>query len=212
MKHKIIPLLFSLMCLNGLAQTGSGKEDHLEPDNGYFGMYSHEYEYFANIRSILFKGLSESPRVRYMAFPSFATEHVWQIERDPQSRKNTIVVKWAKESIWETKDKSTITVDTWRNSLSQEDADLIAQLYLNALLKTQFVVRNSIGLDGATYYFYVNESGKMSGQTWSPRGPNMRKLVEISQTIMKEAMSTSFVGLSAPLRAQIKELTAALFL
>lgn len=213
MKSKIVFILFSLVCLNGLAQTGSGKDDHLEPDNGYFDMYSHRYEYYANIRSILFKGLSENPRVRYMAFPSFSTEYVWQIERDPQSRKNTIVVKWAKESIWETKDKSTITVETWRNSLSQEDADLIAQLYLNALLKTRYVVRNSIGLDGCTYYFTVNESGKMSGQTWSPQsGSNTGKLVNISQAILNEAMSKTFVGLSAPLRTQIKELTAALFL
>ncbi len=210
MKTKILPLLFSLICLNGFAQ--SAKDDHLEPDNGYFSMYSHQYEYFANIRSILFKGLAESPRVRYMSMPSSSTEYVWQIECAPQSRIYTIVARWAKESIWEAKDKSKVEVETSSYHLSQEDADLIAQLYLNALLKTQFVVRNSIGLDGASYYFTANESGRMSGQTWSPRGPNMRKLVDISQAIMNEATSKTFVGLSAPLRTQIKELTAALFL
>jgi len=212
MKNKIVLILFSLVCMNGLAQTGSGKDDHLEPDNGYFSLYSNQYENYAIIRSILFKGLEERPRVRYFVMPSFAPEFVWQIERDPQSRKNTIVVRFAKENIWEAKDKLKIEVETSRNSLSQEDADLIEQLYLNALLKTQFVVGYSMVVDGATYYFYVNEKGRMSGKTSNPSGPNMRKLVNISIAITNEATSKTFVGLSAPLRTQIKELTDALFL
>lgn len=210
MKTKILPLLFSLICLNGFAQTA--KDDYLEPDDGIFSFYSNQFENFAFIRSILFKGLAESPRVRYLVMPAFAPEFLWQIERDPQSHTNSIVVRFAKENIWEANDKSKIEVETSRNRLSQDDAELIEQLFLNALLKTQFVVHNTIVLDGATYYFSVNESRRMSGHTSNPRGPNMRQLVTISRAIMNEVSSSTFVELSAPLRTQIKELSAALIL
>ena len=104
-------------------------------------------------------------------------------------------------------------MEKWRNSISLEDLELIKQLYRNAILKTQYVVRNSIGLDGTSYYFSVNDMGPMSGQTWSPnKGSTMDKLVAISEAIMNEAKASTFVGFSAPLRAQIKELTLAMFL
>lgn len=99
------------------------------------------------------------------------------------------------------------------DSLSQEDADLIKQLYHNAIMKTQFVVRNSIGMDGTRYYFSENNIGSSSGQTWSPSdGTKMGKLVKISDQLMEEAKASTFVGLSAPLRTQIKKLTNELFL
>ncbi len=214
MKNKIVLILFSLICLNGLAQSlGSSKDDHLEPVEGYFDMYNYRHEYYANIRSILLKGLAERAEIKYLVKPSFEAEYVLQVELDPQSRKNTICVKKAKESIWYAKDKSKIEVETWRNSISQEDVDLIKQLYRNAILKTQYVVRDGMGLDGTTYFFTVSDRGMMSGQTWSPSGgTTMDKLVKISEAIVKEAKATTFAGLSAPLRAQIKELTNALFL
>jgi len=208
MKHKILVFLFSMVSLVGFAQN-----DHLEPLNGYFDMYSHEYEYYANIRSILFKGMPGSPVLRYLVIPSFETEYVLQVDRGQANNTYYINVRRAKQSIWSTKDKSIIEVEKWRNSISLEDLELIKQLYQNAILKTQYVVRNTIGTDGTRYYFSVDEMGLMSGQTWSPnKGSTMEKLVNISEAIMNEAKASTFVGFSAPLRAQIKELTLALFL
>lgn len=207
MKRTVLPILFSLVSLVGFAQN-----DHLEPIGGYFDMYSHQYEYYANIRSILFKGMLDNPVLRYFVIPSFTTEYVVQVDRGEANNNYYINVRRGKQSIWYEKDKSKIEVEKWRNSISSEDVELIKQLYRNAILKTQYVVRNSIGLDGTSYYFTVNDMGPMSGQTWGPRGSNMKKLVDISEAIMNEAKSSTFVGLSAPLRAQIKELTLALYL
>jgi len=208
MKHTILVILFSLVSLAGFAQN-----DHLEPIGGYFDMYSHQYEYYANIRSILFKGMLDNPVLRYLVIPSFETEYVLQVDRGEANNKYYINVRRGKQSIWYEKDKSKIEVEKWRNSISLEDLELIKQLYRNAILKTQYVVRNTIGMDGTRYYFSVNDMGSMSGQTWSPgKGSTMEKLVNISEAIMNEAKATTFVGFSAPLRAQIKELTLALFL
>jgi len=207
MKIKIVPFLFLLISLNGFAQN-----DHLEPVDGYFDMYNYRYEYYGNIRSILFNGLSESPEVRYFVLPSFETEYVLQVERG-RDTKNQVIVKRAKQSIWYTKDKSTIEVETWKNSLSQKDVDLIKQLYHNAIMKTQFVGHNTSGADGTRFYFSVNNLGLNTGQTWSPSGDTkMGKLTQISEKLMEEVKSTTFAGLSTSLRSQIKELTAALFL
>jgi hypothetical protein len=157
--------------------------------------------------------LPDNPEIRFLVIPSFITEFALQVDRDQPNNKYYINVRRAKQSIWSTKDKSTIEVEKWRNAISKEDVDLIKQLYRNAILKTQYVVRNSIGLDGETYHFSVYEMGLWSGQTWSPRnGSNMDKLVQISEKMVEEAKSSTFVGLSPSLRSQIKELTIAMFL
>lgn len=208
MKHTILVMLFSLVSLVGVAQN-----DHLEPVEGYFDMQEYRYEYYANIRSILFKGMLDYPVLKYVVRPSFEPEYVLQIDRGEANNKYYINVRRAKENIWYAKDKSNVEVEKWRNSISTEDVELIKQLYRNAILKTQYVVRNTIGMDGTTYIFTNNDMGLMSGQTWSPgKGSTMEKLVTISEAIMNEAKATTFVGFSAPLRAQIKELTLALFL
>ena len=84
MKRTVLPILFSLVSLVGFAQN-----DHLEPIGGYFDMYSHQYEYYANIRSILFKGMLDNPVLRYFVIPSFETEYVVQVDRGEANNINT---------------------------------------------------------------------------------------------------------------------------
>ena len=69
-----------LVSANGMAQLV--REDHLEPVNGYFEQYSHQDEYYANVKSILFNGLSESPECRFFVLTPYP-EQVLQIERKP---------------------------------------------------------------------------------------------------------------------------------
>ena len=144
MKGNILLILFSFICLNGLAQkleSLSNYPDHLEPVGWNFGTVN---DYYVNIRSILFKGLPYDLQVRYLVIPSFQTEYVMQIDRDNVTKKYYVNVRRAKQSIWKTEDKSTVEVEKWRNIISQEDVDLIKQLYSNAIMKTQYIKKIGI--------------------------------------------------------------------
>ena len=203
MKDKIIILLFSIIYLNGFSQ-----KDHLEPVGGYFDLYEYEHEYFSNIRSILFKDLSDSPEIRYFVRPSFDTEYVLQIEHDRDSDKYFIVFHRAKQSIWSTEDKQSIAVVKRQNRISKSDVDLIKDLYINAIKKTKYIESDLIGLDGTTYLFTVFDFGLKTGQTWSPReGTKMHELTLISEKVIGETKATNFLGLSPKIKNRIKHLS-----
>jgi hypothetical protein len=203
MRNKILIFLFSIISWNGFSQ-----DDHLEPDDGYFDLQKYSYEYYSKIRSILFKGLSDSPEIRYFVKPSFDTEYVLQIEYDRDNDNYFIVFQRAKESIWYKKDKQNIIVEIKRNRISKGDVELIKDLYINAIKKTQFIERDIIGLDGTTYVFTVFDFGLKTGQTRSPKkDTKMDELIHISEKLIGETKAMDFLGLSHRLKNKIKELS-----
>lgn len=199
MKTKLLLILCALVSLNGIAQSNNVvKDDHLNPEEAIFDMYDHHVEYYSNIRSVLMKGLKENPTVRYVVVPSFDVEYLFQIDCDYQKNTYEIVVCRAKESIWDTKDKSKIRVETWHNSLSKDDADLIITLFRRAVAGVKnpevSLDKKSIHearLDGTNHFFSCREltpMGVRTGVTWSPpAGSKMERLVNLSDRITEWA-------------------------
>jgi hypothetical protein len=193
-----------LVSANCMAQ----KEDHLVPVEWGFSMYESQYEHYANVRSILFKGLKEYPEARFLVIPSFETEYVWQVEYDFLSRKSVIVVKMAKVRIEDSKKKSKIKVETWRNSLSGSDVNLIVSLFSQAIAGVKYPeVRSVMNYDntdlyeptsfrlfsGVKYYFSYSDHFPMeqrTGVTWSPdKATEMGRLVDIATKLTEWAKS-----------------------
>lgn len=199
MKNKPFFLLAVCLLLSANGMADFGKEDHLEPVNGYLEQLVWYNEYYAKIQSILFKGLSDFPECRFFV-RDLPTESVLQIERralDGSGIKFDLVYKRAKQSIWGTKDTSNIQVDTWRNGISSNDVNVIASLFRQAIAGVKFpevpIERNynnddynlgSMRLDGTYFYFTYNEhyySELRSGFIWSPNeGTKMRRLVDVA--------------------------------
>lgn len=203
MKENFLILLFTILSLNGFSQN-----DHLEPVSGYFDLYEYRHEYYSNIRTILFEGLSDSPKIRYFVRPSFGTEYVLQIEYDSENDKHYIVHHRAKQSIWYSKNKQRIEVKKSRKRISKSDTELIKNLYINAVKKTKYIESDLIGLDGTTYVFTVFDNGLKTGQTWSPRkDTKMHELAQISEKLIGETKATDLLGLSLMIKKRIKQLS-----
>lgn len=221
MKTKLILILCAWVSLNAIAQSNNVvKDDHLNPVQAIFDMYDHRVDYYSNIRSVLVKGLKGNPEVRYLVTPSFEKECLFQIENDYQKNTYEIVVNWAKESISGTKDKSKIGVETWRNSLSETDADLIITLFRHAVAgvknpEVSFEKKSLVGyvgLDGSSHFFSCMEQtpvGLRTGVTWSPqKGSKTERLVTIADRITEWAKSNKgTVVLPDELKTAILNLT-----
>lgn len=211
MRTKLILILSALICLSGCIESKKSdkainvvKDDYLNPVEGFFDMSDAQVEYHTNIQSILLKGLKEKPEVRYLVIPSFEAEYLFQIEKPNLGNRYGIVVRRAKESIDEAEDRSNVEVETWSNSLSKEDADLIITLFRLAVSEVKnpdvsFEKKEdgrehvSLRLDGKRHYFSSLEQtpvGIRTGVTWSPReGSNMKQLVDIANNITNLAKS-----------------------
>ena len=210
MKTKLILILSALMSLYGCTHSNNAikdnqlviKDDHLNPVEGFFDMSDSQVEYRTYIQTILMRGLKKNPEVRYLVTPSFEAEYLFQIEKPKLGNIYGIVVRRAKESIYEAEDKSNIEVETWSNSLSEDDADLIITLFRRAVSEVKnpevSFEKNkngrecaSLRLDGECYYFSSLEQtpeGIRTGVTWSPyEGSNMKQLVDIANQIIELA-------------------------
>lgn len=62
----------------------------------------------------------------------------------------------------------------------------IIEVWRKMLLRTRYIEKDTVGLDGETYYFGINStsSGYMSGQVWSPdRDSTTGNLVALAETM-----------------------------
>ncbi len=202
MKQKFILLLFSIISINAFSQ-----DDHLEPVSGYFDLYEYKYQYYSNIKSILFKDLYDSPEIRYFVRPSFTPEYVLQIEYNREKKIYYIVFHKAQKSIWYTKKKKSIKVKKTRKKISKKDVELIKKLYINAIKKTKYGQKDISYFDGITYTFTVANKGLKSGETHSPKqNTKMYELIQINEKIIKD-IEGIFVGLSPSIKKRIKKLS-----
>ena len=63
------------------------KDDHLTPIRGVFDISDSSFDYYSKIRTLLFKGLSDSPEISLLINPSFTPESVLNIEVDRETNK-----------------------------------------------------------------------------------------------------------------------------
>jgi hypothetical protein len=165
--------------------TSKGQEDHLVPANGIFSEYDFQFEYYSDVRKILFNGLSDKPETRFVIIPSFNTEQVLDIEIKDDTY--YLVYRKCRESIWNSKNKKNIKVDEIRKEISRESANLMTKLYKVAILKAKFEDSKVSHVDGENYYFSVRDLGIMAAMTWSPNeGTKMSQLVNISYALIKQ--------------------------
>ncbi|MCE7990573.1 MAG: hypothetical protein HEP71_01280 [Roseivirga sp.] len=186
-------------------------QDHLEPNSNIFEDYDFQYQYYSQIRDLLFEGLSDQPISQLIILPSFSKELVWQIDNNQKDNKYYSITSTANHSIWynqyEDKPKK-LKQEISRNEITKESAELIRKLFLVALKGVKYSDDRQ-GLDGTNYYFSVTEMGSKSGTIWSPRkGSKMRELVDLSQRVIGETQKQS--NLSKSLIKDINKLISEL--
>ncbi|MEQ9166613.1 MAG: hypothetical protein RLO12_10175, partial [Fulvivirga sp.] len=191
-----------LLCLLSLV---ANAQDHLEPNNGLFEEYEFRLEYFSQIREILFDGLSEQPYAQMVIIPSFSKELVWQLNEE--GGKYVSVLSTPNHSIWYNqyeKKPKTLKNEISKNEISYESAKLIKELYWAALNTVRYG-EDRQGFDGVSYYFSTISEVQKSGAIWTPKeGSKMKKLVDVSQSIITETQKKA--KLSDDLTLRIREL------
>lgn len=183
-------------------------QNNLEPVQSIYDIYDFQFKYYSMVRKILFKGLSDSPEVRYQVMPSFTPENVLVIEYDDEKKKYYLKYHICKESIWYSDDRKNVKVDTYKKEIDKTSVDLIKSLFQTAVLRTKFPEKIMEGMDGTNYYFSVNHYGMKSGTIWSPSEySNTGKLVSIGNTLKELVKSkASIVKFDKKFTAQIEKL------
>ncbi len=183
----LILLLISLQ----LSTFGQSGEDHLEPTEGYFSLYRHQYEYYPFIYKYLIKDLAWDPVARILTIPSFSGENVLSIERvGPEDKKFKVIYKTCKESIWYKKDKGSIEVLSFEKDIDSTTVELLRKIFEKVLADTRYNCKGRFGLDGVTYVFtgFSLGFGVRSGEIWSPaNGTKMHDLIELGDLLIELA-------------------------
>lgn len=187
-------------------------QDHLEPTADIFSEYQFMYEYGSEIRDVLFERLSHKPMTRLVVLPAFSKEEIWQIEYDQELDKYYSVSRTGTHSIWYNQYKEKpekIELETTKNEIDKETAELIKQLFLIAIRTVSYPDDEKIGLDGVNYYFSSFDLGIKSGTIWSPgQDSKMGRLVHICNELRHQTLKTG--KLDEELSLSIKQLISEL--
>lgn len=179
----------------------------MEPNSNIFEDYDFQYEYYSQVRDLLFEGLTDSPVCQLIIIPSFSKELIWQIEYNREENKYFSITSTANHSIWynQYKDRpKKLKQKISNNEIEKETAEIIQKLNLTAMQTVKYS-DDSQGLDGTNYYFSVSNMNTMSGTIWSPsKGSKMDKLINVSHELITETQKQS--NLNADLIEDIKKL------
>lgn len=210
MKNGLVLLLLSTIFSSLKAQ------DHLRPEDGFFGSRDFQVEYYSKVRKLLYAGLDDRPNARVLILPSFAPEGVFDLSFNEKMRNYVISVHTADKSIWYNemeKNKKKVTIIKHAQTVDKNTAQLMINLFNKALNTVKYPEKDSHGLDGTTYHFMSFDRNLRAGYTWSPReNTEMGKLVEIVQELIGLTMKNknkSFV-LPKTLKNKIDQLTKTL--
>jgi hypothetical protein len=184
------------------------KGDHLEPVGSIYDIYDFQFEYYSKVRKVLFKGLTDSPEIRFQVMASFTPENVLDIEFDRNNSQYYIVYHICETMIWDNKKWDKVKVQVYKTEIDKESVELIKSLFDIAITQTKFPENETMRLDGAEYYFSINKFGLKSGTVWSPSDETkMRKLVDIGYELIKLAKSKEdLVKIDKDLRKKIENL------
>lgn len=178
-----------------------GQEDHLLPGKNILGVDDFQFDYYSEVRKVLFDNLSDDTEIRFLVLPSNGSERILMIENDKKTERYYLVYRIAHENIWriyyhtkEGKKISKISVDTWRVEIDKENVELIKSLFIAAVKQTKYPKEEIVGVDGTDFYFQVNTGwfGQKEGIIWSPKaGSLMSDLVDIGFTLMEIPKKTN---------------------
>ena len=204
---RILSLIFILTILFSGTKIVA-QSDHLEPANSVFTILDYQFEYYSQVRNILFKDLDDNPEFRSLVMPSFSPENVLNIGLNHDTKKYFVSYHIGNESIWYSENKEKIKVIKRKKEISQESVELIKELYKIAISKTKYIEKDYIELDGETYYFSINDHGQKTGITWSPtKGTIMAELVLIGNELIKMTEEKkSLVSINQDLKIRIENL------
>ena len=207
--NEVLKLIFILIItFSGNQIIAQSDSDHLEPANSVFTILDYQFEYYSQVRNILFKDLDDNPEFRFLVMPSFSPENVLNIGLNHETKKYYISYHIGDKSIWYSENKEKIKVIKRKKEISKESVELIKELYKIAISKTKYVEKDYIGFDGVTYYFSINDHGQKTGITWSPtEGTIMAELVLIGNEFIKMTEETdSIVSINQDLKIRIENL------
>jgi hypothetical protein len=210
-KNKTMNRILTLIFIFAAIFSGTkivAQSDHLEPANSVFNILDCQFEYYSQVRNILFKGLDDNPEFRFLVMPSFSPENVLNIRQDHDTKKYFISYHIGNKSIWYSDNKEKIKVIKREKEMSKESVELIKELYRIVINKTAFIEKDYVGLDGVTYYFSINDHGQKTGITWSPtEGTIMAELVLIGNELIKMTEEKeSLVSINSDLKSRIENL------
>lgn len=199
MRFKVTLFLILAITASNLYLFGQG--DHLLPGNSIFGVYDFKFEYYSEVRKVLFNNQNDDTEIRFLVLPSIGSERILMIEHDKKTEKYYLVYRIAHESIWriyyhkkEGKKIPKISVDTWRVEIDKENVELIKSLFIAAVKETKYPKEEFVGVDGTNFYFQVNTGwyGHKEGNIWSPEeGSLMKELVNIGFTLIEIPSKTN---------------------
>ena len=177
-------------------------QEHLEPVSGFYYTFDHQFEYYSKIRNILFKGLTDTPILRFVVVPSFTQEHVLDIEGN--DGKYYLVFQKVDKPIWGNNHPEAIELKTYRKEIAKESVDLVQKLFLSALEQTRYPERGTHGNDGVNFFFSTwGDFQLLSGTVWSPReGTKLRRLSDIGYDLIS---MTQADGKEVTLKPHVKE-------
>lgn len=135
-------------------------QDHLRPEDGFFGSLDFQVDYYSKVRKLLYAGLDDRPNARVLILPSFAPEGVFDLSFNEKTRSYIISVHTADKSIWYNemeKNKKKITIVKHAHTIDKTSAQLIINLINKALTTVKYPEKDSHGLDGTTYHFMSSD-------------------------------------------------------
>jgi hypothetical protein len=182
----IILIILFLIAFSGITKAQTNN-DHLEPVGGIFDIYDFQFEYYSKVRKVLFKDLSDKPEIRFLTMPSFTSENVLQIDYDREKSNYYCIYHICESMIWNNKNWENVTVKKYSRAIEKQSVELIKSLYDLAISQTKFYKDETIGVDGANYYFSIDKQGQKSGTVWSPNdNTRMAELIAISCELIKK--------------------------
>lgn len=206
-------MILILLCNSGIVK-GQNREDHLEPNRGIFHISDLGFEYDVKIRKVLFKGLSDSPEIRFQVVSSFGHIGVLDIEYDRDEGKNILIYhRCSKHEIQCEEEWEKIKIEKFKTEIDRKSVERIRSLFSIAIEQVRYPKKFVHVFDGATYYFSVDANdtyGQKSGMVSSPdRGTKMGRLVEIGGKLIELAKSNKeMIKFSDELQKEIDELMA----
>ena len=185
--NKILRLIITIILLGNFGIIKAQKNsDHLEPVGGIYEIYDFEFEYYSKVRKVLFKGLTDSPEIRFQIMPSFTPENVLDIEYDDENEKYYIIHHSCEKMIWYNKNWENVKVIKHKSEIDKQSVELLKSLFGKAISKTRYLENESLGFDGVQYYFSYRNSTTKSGTKWSPKKETkIGKLVEIGSELIE---------------------------
>lgn len=189
MKFRFL-LLFILLPILVKAQ-GYSYYDHLTPGNDIYSISDRQFDYYSNIRKILFNGLSDRPEIRFIVMPSFTPKNVLDIQKDNKDGNFYLIYRICEKMIDSNKNNEEVKVKEYKTEIDSASVQLIKSLFLKAIKQTKYPENEIDGRDGINYHFFAWDYGLKTGMIWSPQTPKMRQLVEIGKTLINLAKSDS---------------------